>query len=394
MIYALVRDEFDVRFPEDKRLNGGGTVAGVTRAVDAALADPDVDLVLALDLVATNDLAHRGALKKPAIGAVVTDVAQQGLPYKDGTSASFDNVEGDLRALLDLTDAHRVAILVDALYLEALPQRSIRARALEAVLGIQVDVVPVTDDTDATLAHIPTETEAVYLTQTALPPEAVRRLVDGINARRLPSFSMRGRAEVEMGVMAGMAAERELAQLARRVALHVQRVLLGEDPGTLPVAFAQQRRLVVNMATVRAIDVWPPWQALIGAEQLHAEAEAARVLTLGDTVREAVAANLDVVAASRDVASGAAAVRRALAPLLPQLSANVAGVVIDDDRATVAQGRQAERTLQGGTELTQLLYSDAPLAAYQSERHLHRRRAPPTSPPCAWTWPRGPRPPT
>jgi outer membrane protein TolC len=381
-IRTLARDEFDLRFPESKRLDGGGTVAGTRAAVDRLLEDPQVTLVLALGLVATQELAHRGPLPKPAIGAIVADVALQEMPYQDGTSGvpnlnyvvSFQQVERDIEAFRRIASFDRLAILVDALYLEAIPRLAIRARALEARFGIRIDVVPLGADPAEALAALPPEADAVYLTYARQTPEGLARLIAGINDRRLPSFSMRGRAEVEAGIMAGMAGGIEHGQLARRVALHVQRILLGEDAGTLPVGFAQRQRLVVNMATVRATGRWPPWQALIGAEELYPEVETARHLTLESAVHEAVRANLDLVAAGMDVTSGRARVREARAPLLPQLTANTTGVVIDDDRAAISQGRQAERTWRAGADLSQILYADGARAALDVERHRQAGR--------------------
>ena len=43
-IASLVGDEFQIVMPEDKRLDGGWTLAGSQAAIARRLADPDVDL--------------------------------------------------------------------------------------------------------------------------------------------------------------------------------------------------------------------------------------------------------------------------------------------------------------------------------------------------------------
>jgi hypothetical protein len=51
----------------------------------------------------------------------------------------------------------------------------------------------------------------------------------------------------------------------------VQKILLGEEPGALPVAFTRREQLTVNMRTARAIRVYPRWSAITDAELLHEE---------------------------------------------------------------------------------------------------------------------------
>ena len=45
-----------------------------------------------------------------------------------------------------------------------------------------------------------------------------------------------------------------MTRMARRIALNLQRILLGDDPGTLPVDIERTEVMTINMATARAID--------------------------------------------------------------------------------------------------------------------------------------------
>ena len=47
-VLDLVGDDFDVRFPEDKRRLADWSLAGVASAVDGLMGDPDVDLILTM----------------------------------------------------------------------------------------------------------------------------------------------------------------------------------------------------------------------------------------------------------------------------------------------------------------------------------------------------------
>ena len=108
------------------------------------------------------------------------------------------------------------------------------------------------------------DTDAVYVYPLIqLPPgETPRRLVQALIDRRLPSFSYWGRPEVELGLLASLYPGEGFDRLGRRVALNVQRILMGEDPGTLPVGFERRQRSSLNVETARAIGVFPSWERL------------------------------------------------------------------------------------------------------------------------------------
>ena len=205
-----------------------------------------------------------------------------------------------------------------------------------------------------------------------MAPAEFQRLVDGLIAKRLPSFAFRGRVDVERGLLFGLARSANLSRLARRVALNMQRTLLGEDPGTFPVAFSRGERMTLNMATARAIGLTPPWEFLTQMELLHGEPEdVSRRLSLPMVVEEAVRANLDLQAVERFVAAGKQDVREARAALWPQLTARLQGRVIDDDRANMAL---PERAGSAALELSQLIYAEPTWANLRIQQSLQVSR--------------------
>src|SRR5687767_11966808 len=64
-IVDLLGNDVEVTFPEAKRITADWTVAGIRAAADRLLADPEVDLILGLGLLASNELARRPDLPKP-----------------------------------------------------------------------------------------------------------------------------------------------------------------------------------------------------------------------------------------------------------------------------------------------------------------------------------------
>ncbi len=78
-IRELLEGEFAVVFPLAARVEADWTAAGVDGVLDGVLADPDVDLVITLGLLASNRVAHRRALPKPVFAPFVLNAAVQGI---------------------------------------------------------------------------------------------------------------------------------------------------------------------------------------------------------------------------------------------------------------------------------------------------------------------------
>ena len=71
-IRSLVGDEFTVLLPEDKRLDGGWDLEGVRDALRRQLADPEVDILITLGGVSSNEVARMDS-PKPVMAAVTAD---------------------------------------------------------------------------------------------------------------------------------------------------------------------------------------------------------------------------------------------------------------------------------------------------------------------------------
>ena len=129
------------------------------------------------------------------------------------------------------------------------------------------------------------------------------------------------------------------------------------------------------MATARAIGAYPSWSVITEAELLHDERlRIQRELDLPTAAREAIAANLDVLATDRFVSAGAHVVRAARSALYPQLSISSLTQVIDKDRAEAGLGSQPQRLYLGSVDVSQLVYSDAARANVDIQGHLQMSR--------------------
>jgi outer membrane protein len=383
-IAELMGDEFAVNFPAELTLTGDWSMESIHRAGDRLLSDPRVDQILAIGVLTSHDMALRGPLAKPVIATFTVDRDIQGFPLQNGASgvrnlsylASPSPVTRDLHVFRELLPFRRLAVLIHRPYLQAIPALAENLEHELAAQGVRVFIVPVERSADEALQALPPGIDAVYVTPLLLlPPVEFQRLVAGLIEMRLPSFTYFGRNEVQQGILAGAAPLSDFPRLARRTALHVQRILLGEEAGRLPVLFSQEGQLVINMATARSIGFSPGWDVLIEADLLAEETEGAlRCLSLQGAVREAAAVNLELAAADRQVAAGLEEIRKARAAMLPQLLLSAEGLAIDRGRAEESFGTRAERTLQGSLLLEQSLYSEQRHARLAVEKHRQEGR--------------------
>ena len=371
---SLTRREFDVRFPEEKQISGNWKLEQIRSAIQRQLADTEVNLVLTMGIFSTNDVCRRGDLPKPVVAPFAIDIDAQSLPFDtDRQGRVITGVKNlnyittpgsilrDLRKFREIVPFSRIHVLTDALVPRAIPEIPEAVIAGGRQLGVEIfPPVPVIDSADDTLALLPPDVEAVYITPLhRMPSDEFDRLVAGLIERRLPSFTLIGREEVERGVMAGVRPETDFPRLARRIALNIQRILMGEDAGSLPVRLELQEKLVINLETATAVGVFPRIRVAMEAELIKGKVgEIEQTLTLSEAVREAVEANLSLRVTDRRVAAGAEEIRRARSFLKPQIVASALGLEIDEDRAEASFGSQAERTVSGALSVSQIIYSD------------------------------------
>ncbi len=383
-IQSMTHGAHRVHFPVDMQVNGGWKVKQINQALDRLMASEKVDMVLAVGEVTAHEVCRRRNFSKPVFAVHVADANLQGIPARKGTSGipnlnyinTLFDMERELKSFQRITPFLRMTLVVDEWIHTTIPQLDILTRRVAEKLSLEVMMVNATDSAEKVLDQIPPETDAVFLASLPrLSDHEFRILADGLIARKLPGFSLRGRSGVQQGLLAETVAPDNRLHLARNVAVNIQEVLDGADAGTLPTLFAPNRKLTINMATARAIQVFPSWDLLTEAELIHDEPlSGKRRLNLNMAMQEALTANLDLAAANRSVKAGMAQVKEAESFLLPQLNLSTQGTMVDDDRAEANAGMLPERHWTGSIEATQLIYSDKAWAGFAIEKHLQKAR--------------------
>jgi outer membrane protein TolC len=365
-------------------LSGDGTGAGVGRVLDRALKDSTVSVVVTLGSIGSHVLARSGAPPKPAIAGVVIDASWQGIPQHEGTSGirGLTYVDESFSVGSTLIDFHRLipfrklAALIDKDVLKDIPQLKSNATGLVRSAGADVDIIPSGSTAADVLAALPTGADAVYLTPLpAMSDEELRTLLAGLNARRLPTLSYLADPDVRLGALASYEPPENWLRRARRVAVDLQRILAGEEAGTLPVRLVSASRLTLNLATARQIGFSPGWSLLTDADLVGVDSVGpSDTLTLAGTMQSAAQANLDLAAANLEVASGSQSVRLARSNLLPDIETQIGETYTRQSTAAASLGQQAENVVDGGVTFSVPLYSEQAWAGYGSERRLQRGR--------------------
>lgn len=370
--------QFRAEFPPDKTKECDYTVACVNKALDQLLADPDVTVVIAQGVLASNLAVQRTELAKPVLAPFVVDLELQQLP-KQLVRKNLSYVvwspdwARDLKAFQKFATFKKLGVVVDKLLLDAVPVLQKSVEKAGSAAGVPVVVVPMADTAQSALDALPKDVDAVYVTALRrISSDELRKLAQGLRDKRVPSFSFAGEEGVKLGFLAGMGSSDDVVQLARRAALNLRGLVLGDPPDTLLTAFQQSENLYFNSEVARAIGVTPESSVLLDVTMVgQLGGQTGRSLSLADAVKEAMKANLDLAASKEGLLSTAEQVNQARSALLPQLGVGVGARWIDEDR-TLLYG--AERSASWSAQLRQTIYDERSWGSFTTEKHLQRAR--------------------
>jgi len=365
-IIKINTGEFNVNFPKDKELATSWKIKNVKSAINILSNDKTIDLIITHSLLASNEAAQYKHLKKPVIATLVADRKIQQFPYNKGKSLKKNftyinnskSVDRDLRKFHQLTPFKKLLIPINPILLESIPLLRTMLTQVQSDLGFSIVYLPISNTFDNVLQQIPSDIDAVYILPLAgFSEQELSNFAKILIDRQLPSFSLRGRADLEQGFMATLnGREIDSLRFSRRVALMVQSILLGADPANLNVDLEQPSKLAINIKTAHAIGYYPGRRALEEAEALFNKPVKQGVsISLPDAMRHAVEKNLSLSADQLDIAQSEDQVSARRSALLPQLTVGLTGAQVDQGRAGI---QQSEQTADVEINLSQLVYSE------------------------------------
>jgi len=372
-IEALLEGEWRLELGEETTRRGDWTLAGAREALAAQLADESIDVVVTLGVLASQAAAEIEALPKPVVAAVVADPELQGLPLEDGVSGKtnftyltdFRSMDEQLRSFRRAVAFDNLAILVDANILAAMPRlREQKEREIEEEFGVRVDVVPVGASLETVYPRL-AQADAVYVTPLLrFGADDIRELADRLADLGLPSFSMLGGDELDYGLLMTLGGGKQAdIAAARRIALNVQRILLGDEAARTPVTMNRIQRLTINMAVAERIGYEPDFSVMADARLLNEQpGRWGEELAFTEALAIAVRSNRRLQVAAYGPELAATERDSARSRLLPQMGLEGSRSHIDADRALLRPERSTDVQLSA----RQILYSDDIIADWRA----------------------------
>ncbi len=363
--------------------NAGYDPALVMEYLSAALADPQIDIIYAAGVIAT-EMAARMAEEdrsKPIIGgALQFSNANQKIISADGSSllrnytfiTSPRRVSADLGLLSLLSGTTRLFALVDELYVPQLRQIDEVRSVIESDLGVEIEILPAAGTARETIARLPGNLEGLYVSLLPRMPDEERRLLyKELADRNILTVSMAGLADVQLGALAGLATDESQA-VARRTALNIHQLVQGVGTASLPVYLPVFDRLLINAATAQAIDWSPTYDISLAAEfvneSIRLDGEA---ISLEEAMERAASDNIDVTISREDQIATEIDVDIARTQLRPTLSGKGSYVALENwDRINPTTTPESSHQESLGLEIQSILFSDEAWSGVRAQRKI------------------------
>jgi outer membrane protein TolC len=254
---------------------------------------------------------------------------------------------------------------------EYLPRLGAGIKAYEQTVGIEVILVPIGDDIAESLSSVGRDVEAFALARMpTLSPGERAALIDSLTARKIPTFSLKGYPDVEMGALAAINPDIR-KQRTRRVALNLSRLIRGEPAGELPILLSVDTRLVINGRTAAAVGYMPSLATRNYAEFIYEdELTDAPKLSFKEALDIAEENNVSLLIKDADVESSLNQKQRARSPLLPQILTNAA---YENNRLPIDSPTPLfpEEATTLGVSVSQMIYDDQAVTDFRSSGYLY-----------------------
>lgn len=348
-----------------------------------ALQDPTVDMVITLGVLSSYLALEEKNLKKPIVIGVDTQFILEDsqrprnplIAYYRGRKSLAPEVE----RFEEIAHSMKVAVIGDE-SLIGLPEFPIiREKITDAYekMGVIPVFIPATEEPIPIIESIEvSDVDSVLLLPTwRLSNRDTEYLIEGINLLKLPSFSILGEQELQMGALMTMTPSAEMMRSARRIALNTQEMLIEGNSEDIEIAFFRANELIINESTAKAIGIDIPW-SLLGSARMVEKIRPREIdrLNLWNSIDEAVRENLDLQSERLFVKVGHQDVLRSLSRLLPQMNLDVRARIVDQNTARFAFGNAPEKLVRGTISVEQRLYDERRFADHSIQSHNQHSR--------------------
>ena len=367
-IDVLLSRQYDINYNE---VNVSYTGKSPIDVIQSGLSD-DADVLITLGFTSSSALSSIEEYTKPCISGISLERItgdQTGINNYTLVQSPF-SIAQDFRIFQFIHSFKHLAIFVQPNI-----QRGMQLFLDQFANGFDIQFLPITDNPTADLNRLNEDVDAIYFLPNLYKTESSNQaLIDGINDRKLPSFSLIGRADVERGILASNAPSNYISIYARRIALNVMKILEGENAKDLPIEIGGvEDDLVINVATMEQLGIYPPFSILNNASLIELDPKLGEQYTLQSALAEALNNNLSIQSAAKNVDIQKTEIDIAKSNLLPNLSVNSNLVTLDgstSDQLAAANQLTPQTIWTGNVGLTQLIYSQPAWANVAIQKSL------------------------
>ena len=376
----LVGDTRKVVFKTAPAFDAGWEAGRFRGVLENAMKDRQVDLVLGIGALVTQEAVRPDfKLTKPFVSASVLNGDVPKIPYSEEGHTLKKNLSvviipqravNDMETFRKMIRFERLHVGLDEVEALNLSDLQPTIEAYSKQLGVEIVSFPVTSDPEETLARLPADVEAFYLIPLGrVNRQARQTLIDGLKARKIPTFSNVGPRDVEMGALATLRPDFQ-TQTVRRVALNLFHLIRGESAKALPVFLLPDTKLLINAETAVAIGYRPDYETQIYATFMNEEAFEvdAQPLDLRQVLRIAEEENTALTISDAQVETAKRGKEVSRSPLLPQVLARGSYNHTDMDGEV---NFLPENQGVAGVSLSQMVYDDRRISDYRSSGRIY-----------------------
>ncbi len=360
--YELVINEIII--PMDNRSTAESIITN-------ALNSPS-DLLISLGFKSSFLLSGLGPYVKPCIAGISLQRSENGSSGIDNFTfiESPFSIEKDLKKFKTIYDFKHLAV-----FIEAGLQPFIAPRFEQYRTDFDVQYINQSSDVAQDIAALNDDIDAVYYLPFSYDSnEKAQQLIDGINERKIASFSLLGRGVVENGALAALSSEENLQTYARRIAINTMKIVEGQNPKDFAVKLdGMQDDFVINVQTMKATEVYPPLEVLSEASLVKPGIYSGRELTIEGAIARALEQNINFQSLKKNIEIQDKEIGLAQSNILPQITASSSVVNIDGssaDLAALASQPTPQTEWAGNLQLTQVIYSEPALANIAVQKML------------------------
>ncbi|MEM7571028.1 MAG: TolC family protein, partial [Pseudomonadota bacterium] len=377
-IGAIVADTNEARI-RSVPIPAGATDAQIDDILQRIYAAPDTSVVVIADISLNQSFARKTRFAKPTLLPFVFDAGFSGLKKVGETSGTknltytapdFEFIE-EFETFASVAPIKNAVLLSSDRVVRAISESTkTKARAAAKSLGFSIEIVAYDTAAGALSKPLARDVDTVFV---GVLPEVsnaqIRALLSQLTAQGIATYALASEQFVELGALATNAPSADTTRLARRAAINVAELLAGVPAQSLPVSMNLNDQLTINMATARALKVAPPFDVLLSARLLNdIDESAGPVYSLTQVARQAVSANLALMAQRFQAQQAQARISETRGALLPQVSA---GLSYLQRRQTnnVQAGFAPQSTTDGSITLSQSIFTEEFWAAYAIEKY-------------------------